>query len=30
MAREHVASLLAWLDAAASPCVVVLVGDDAR
>lgn len=30
LAREHVASLLAWLDAAAAPCVVVLGGDDAR
>jgi L,D-peptidoglycan transpeptidase YkuD (ErfK/YbiS/YcfS/YnhG family) len=28
MAREHVASLLAWLDAAAAPCVVVLAGED--
>lgn len=28
LAREHVASLLAWLDAAASPCVVVLAGED--
>jgi L,D-peptidoglycan transpeptidase YkuD (ErfK/YbiS/YcfS/YnhG family) len=30
LAREHVASLLAWLDAAAAPCAVVLVGDGAR
>lgn len=28
LAREHVASLLAWLDTAAAPCVVVLAGDD--
>lgn len=27
MARDDVASLLAWLDAAAAPCAVVVVGD---
>ena len=27
LSREHVATLLAWLDAAAVPCVVVIAGD---
>ena len=30
LAREHVVTLLAWLDAAASPCMVVLAGEPPR